>query len=81
MVPAASENQLHSARIVKVLVERSARRRGIGRRLISAVSELARKAGKTLLTLRITTGSAAERLYGQRGMAAGGYHTRVCARP
>ncbi|MCA6104581.1 MULTISPECIES: GNAT family N-acetyltransferase [Bradyrhizobium] len=67
MVPAASENQLHSARVVKVLVERSARRRGIGRRLLSAVSELARKEGKTLLTLSTTTGSAAERLYASEG--------------
>lgn len=67
MVPAASENQLHSARVVKVLVERSARRRGIGRRLLSGVSELARKEGKTLLTLSTATGSAAERLYASEG--------------
>ncbi|QHP66019.1 N-acetyltransferase (plasmid) [Bradyrhizobium sp. LCT2] len=67
MVPAASENQMHSARVVKVLVERSARRRGIGRWLLSAVSELARKEGKMLLTLSTTTGSAAERLYASEG--------------
>ncbi|WP_245320503.1 GNAT family N-acetyltransferase [Bradyrhizobium lablabi] len=70
MVPATSENQLHSARVVKVLVERSARRRGIGRRMLRAVSELARKEGKTLLTLSTTTGSAAERLYASSGWAS-----------
>nr|WP_094193719.1 GNAT family N-acetyltransferase [Bradyrhizobium viridifuturi] len=67
MIPAASENQLHSARVVKVLVDTNARRRGIGRRLISAVSDLARKEGKTLLTLSTATGSAAERLYASEG--------------
>ncbi|MGN8544570.1 N-acetyltransferase family protein [Bradyrhizobium sp. 13971] len=67
MVPAASENQLHSARVVKVLVERSARRRGVGRRMLWAVSELARNEGKSLLTLSTTTGSAAEHLYASEG--------------
>ncbi|WP_164937368.1 MULTISPECIES: GNAT family N-acetyltransferase [Bradyrhizobium] len=67
MVPAAFANQMHSAQVVKLLVGRSARRRGIGRWLLSAVSELAQKEGKMLLTLITTTGSAAERLYASDG--------------
>lgn len=81
MVPAASENQLHSARVVKVLVERSARRRGIGPRLLSAGSELARKEGKDVVDAQHYHKFCCRASLRQRGMAAGEYHSRVCARP
>jgi GNAT superfamily N-acetyltransferase len=57
------ENQPHRADVAKVLVHRRARERGVGAALMGAVEEAARAAGKTLLVLDTTHGSAAERLY------------------
>jgi len=61
------ENQPHRADVAKMLVRRSARRRGVGRHLMRAAEEAARDAGKTLLVLDTVTGSAAERLYERLG--------------
>ncbi|RFB81313.1 GNAT family N-acetyltransferase [Methylovirgula sp. 4M-Z18] len=56
------ENQPHRAEIAKMLVHRSARKRGAGRLLMQAAEEAARAAGRTLLVL--DTGSKdAARLY------------------
>jgi GNAT superfamily N-acetyltransferase len=56
-------NQRHRADIVKLLVHRRARKRGIGRGLLRAVEAEARTRGRTLLTLDALTSSDAERLY------------------
>jgi GNAT superfamily N-acetyltransferase len=61
------ENQPHRAEIAKVLVRRSARRRGIAARLMRAAEDAARAAGKTLLVLDAVTGGDAERLYEREG--------------
>ncbi len=61
------ENQPHRAEVAKMLVRRSARRRGVGARLMRAAEEAARAAGKTLLVLDTVTGSDAERLYARLG--------------
>ena len=61
------ENQPHRADIAKMLVRRSARRRGLGEHLMRAAEEAARAAGKTLLVLDTVTGSDAERLYQRLG--------------
>jgi GNAT superfamily N-acetyltransferase len=61
------ENQPHRADVAKMLVRRSARRRGLGGHLMRAAEEAARAAGKTLLVLDTVTGSDAERLYGHLG--------------
>lgn len=61
------ENQPHRADVAKMLVHRSARRRGIGQRLMAAVDEAARAAGRTVLVLDTQTGSDAERLYERAG--------------
>jgi GNAT superfamily N-acetyltransferase len=61
------ENQPHRADVAKVLVHRRARGRGAGAALMGAVEEAARAAGKTLLALDTTHGSAAERLYERLG--------------
>ena len=53
------ENQPHRADVVKMLVHRAARRRGIGARLLAAVEEAARRAGKTLLVLDTASADAA----------------------
>lgn len=56
-------NAPHRAEIGKMLVLSSARRRGLGRRLLAAAEEAARAAGRTLLMLDTETGSAGDRLY------------------
>jgi GNAT superfamily N-acetyltransferase len=56
-------NQRHRAEIAKLLVHPEARRRGIARALMTAVEDLARSEGRTLLTLDTRTGDSAEPLY------------------
>ena len=46
-----------------MLVLASARRQGLGRRLLTAAEEEARAAGRTLLMLDTETGSAGDKLY------------------
>jgi ribosomal protein S18 acetylase RimI-like enzyme len=60
-------NQQHRAAIAKLLVHPTAQRRGIGRALMIAVEEIARSAGRTLLTLDTVSGSHAESLYRSLG--------------
>jgi GNAT superfamily N-acetyltransferase len=60
-------NQPHRADIAKLLVHRSARRRGVAERLMQRAEEEARAEGKTLLVLDTVTGDAAERLYTRMG--------------
>jgi GNAT superfamily N-acetyltransferase len=64
---ATPENQPHRADVAKMLVHRRARRRGVARRLMQAVEEVARDEGRTLLVLDTVTGSAADRLYTESG--------------
>lgn len=75
------ENQPHRADVAKVLVRRSARRRGLGAVLMAAVEEAARDAGKTLLVLDTTTGDDAERLYQRLGWTRVGEVPRYAHMP
>jgi GNAT superfamily N-acetyltransferase len=61
------ENQPHRADVAKMLVHRSARRQGLGERLMRAAEDTARDCGKTLLVLDTVTGGDAERLYTRLG--------------
>lgn len=61
------ENQPHRADVAKMLVRRSARRRGVGAGLMRAAAQAAREAERTLLVLDTVTGSDAERLYARLG--------------
>jgi GNAT superfamily N-acetyltransferase len=61
------ENQPHRADVAKMLVRRSARRRGVGALLMRAAEDAARAAGRTLLVLDTVAGSDAERLYARLG--------------
>src|SRR5437667_733763 len=63
---AQPENQPHRADLAKMLVHRSARRRGIGAALLAAAERSALGAGKTLLVLDTASGDA-ERLYAREG--------------
>jgi GNAT superfamily N-acetyltransferase len=67
LVTAQPENQPHRADVAKVLVKRTARRRGIAQRLMAAIEDEARRAGKTCLVLDTVTGGDAERLYARAG--------------
>ncbi len=67
LILALPPNQPHRAEIAKLLVHRSARRRGVAERLMQHAELEARAAGKTLLVLDTVTGDAAERLYARLG--------------
>jgi ribosomal protein S18 acetylase RimI-like enzyme len=61
------ENQPHRADLSKMSVHPSARRRGIGARLMQFAEKVALSAEKTLLVLDTASGSDAERLYERLG--------------
>jgi GNAT superfamily N-acetyltransferase len=67
VILALPPNQPHRAEIAKLLVHRSARKRGIARLLMEHAESEARAEGKTLLVLDTVTGDAAERLYARLG--------------
>ena len=62
----AAENQPHRGEVAKMLVRRSARRRGVAEALMRAAELAALQDGKTLLVLD-TASDAAERLYHRLG--------------
>ena len=64
---APQPNAPHRAETGKMLVLFSARRQGIGRRLLGAAEDAAREAGRTLLLLDTETGSAGDLLYRRCG--------------
>lgn len=67
MITALPDNQPHRGDIAKMLVRRSARRRGIAQRLMAAIDDAAHDEGKTVLVLDTVTGGDAERLYERAG--------------
>jgi GNAT superfamily N-acetyltransferase len=67
VILALPPNQPHRAEIAKLLVHRSARKRGIAQLLMEHAESEARAEGKTLLVLDTVTGDAAERLYARLG--------------
>ncbi|MFK4144937.1 GNAT family N-acetyltransferase [Streptomyces sp. NPDC004065] len=60
-------NSRHRAELVKLMVHRDARGRGLGRRLLTTAERAAAASGVTLLHLDTETGSPAERLYDSAG--------------
>ena len=67
VILALPPNQPHRGEIAKLLVHRSARGRGVARRLMEHAESEARVEGKTLLVLDTVTGDPAERLYERMG--------------
>ncbi len=67
IVFAPHPNQPHRADIARVLVHRSARRRGIAQELMERAEREALVEGRTLLVLDTVTGGDAERLYTRLG--------------
>ena len=64
---ATPPNQPHRGDVAKLLVRRSARRRGIAAQLMEAAEREALAEGRTLLVLDTVTGDPAERLYERLG--------------
>ncbi|WP_215454039.1 GNAT family N-acetyltransferase [Streptomyces sp. ATCC 21386] len=60
-------NSRHRAEVVKLMVHRDARGRGLGRELLETAERTAADSGVTLLHLDTETDSPAERLYGGAG--------------
>jgi acetyltransferase len=56
-------NASHRAEVMKLMVHRTARRRGIGKALMLALEESARRSNRGLLVLDTRVGDAAEQLY------------------
>lgn len=65
-------NARHRAEVAKLLVHRAVRRRGIGRALMLAVEEEARRLGRTTLVLDTRQGDPSERLYQSLGYQRAG---------
>jgi GNAT superfamily N-acetyltransferase len=74
-------NSRHGAELVKLMVHRDARGRGLGRRLLATAEGAAAEAGVTLLHLDTETGSPAERLYRSAGWTAIGAIPDYAANP
>ncbi|MCC6797204.1 MAG: GNAT family N-acetyltransferase [Candidatus Hydrogenedentes bacterium] len=66
------ENQPHRGDLIKMLVHRRVRKRGVGAALLAAAEQHARDAGKYLLVLDTITGHAGERLYARHGWQRAG---------
>jgi ribosomal protein S18 acetylase RimI-like enzyme len=69
---ATRPNAYHRAEVMKVMVHSKARRRGIGRTLMRAIEEHARRRGRTTLVLDTRRGDHAERLYEDVGWTFAG---------
>ena len=75
------ENQPHRAELVKMLVHRRARRRGLGAALMRSAESMALDCGRTLLVLDAVTGDAGERLYTRLGWTRVGVIPRYALMP
>ncbi len=69
---AARPNGRHRAEVTKLMVHRSVRRRGLGRTLMLAAEEHARRLGRTTLVLDTREGDPSERLYRGLGWTLAG---------
>ena len=72
LITAMPPNQPHRCEIIKMVVHPDARRKGVGRALLSAAIDYARRTGKTLVTLDTRTEDAAEQLYASVGFDRSG---------
>ncbi|GHG85057.1 GNAT family N-acetyltransferase [Streptomyces lanatus] len=77
----AKPNSRHRAELVKLMVHRDARRRGLGRRLLTTAEHAAIGAGVSLLHLDTETDSGAERLYEAAGWTRAGVIPDYAASP
>jgi ribosomal protein S18 acetylase RimI-like enzyme len=69
---ASKANARHRAEVQRLIVHRSARRQGIGQRLMQELETAAVERGRTLLVLDTREGDASELLYRKLGYVRGG---------
>jgi ribosomal protein S18 acetylase RimI-like enzyme len=69
---ATQTNGRHRAEVMKVMVHREARRRGLGRKLMAAVERTARDEGRSLLVLDTRRGEPSEAFYAALGYERAG---------
>ena len=81
LVLALPENQPHRADVTKLVVHRRARRRGVATALMTALEDVARDCGRTVLVLDTETGGAAETLYAGLGWERVGVVPDFALRP
>ena len=72
LVPAPQSNGRHRAEVMKMMVHRRARRRGVARQLLHALEAEARQRGRSTLVLDTRAGDAAEPLYQSVGYRVAG---------
>lgn len=71
-------SQVHRCEVSKLLVHPDSRRQGIARLLMSALEDLARQQGRSLVTLDTKTGDMAEPLYASMGYQTAGVIPGYC---
>ena len=76
---AGQQNGQHRAEVTKLMVHSSARRQGLGTRLLAEAEDVARARGRWLLVLDTVPGSDAERLYRRHGWVEVGVDPGLCA--
>lgn len=74
-------NQPHRAELRKLLVHPDARRRGLARRLMTRIEEIASQRGRSLITLDTRSGDSAEPLYLSLGYRKAGIIPGYCRDP
>ena len=72
LITAMPQNQPHRAEIAKMMVHPTARRRGLGRALLSAALDHARTLGKRNVTLDTRSGDVSQSLYASVGFEVAG---------
>jgi ribosomal protein S18 acetylase RimI-like enzyme len=74
-------NGRHRAEVMKLMVHRAHRRRGIARSLMNAALDLALRSGRILLLLDVRTGDPVEGLYRSLGFVKFGEVPRYARNP
>ncbi len=81
LVLEAKPNSRHRAALIKLMVHRRARGRGLARQLLTSAEQAALASGRTLLILDTETDSAADRLYRSTGWTCFGIVPEYAADP
>lgn len=81
LIPAGMPNQPHRADVAKLLVHPSARRQGLGRKLMEALEVRARERGKTTLVLDTRSTDSSRILYQSMGFQIAGEIPNYCRNP
>lgn len=81
LIPASMPNQPHRADVAKLLVHPQARRRGLGRALMNALTDRASELGRTVLVLDTRSSDPSRILYQSLGFQIAGEIPNYCRNP